>query len=209
MSLYSDRHGAPLRGLAIDPYSLHSEAVVEIKCYRGYSAIARFIAQCVGLSNSQHSTIVEAVSLLQVARYNGRGQGSTNWPHCRRGSGLLFNGSCAAPSTCSFLQCASCLQDTVTGFLLAGVGNIDVKRKTNFLVVDSSTLLHMPVIISCASAGLAANPTVYRHTMDVAETMIVLFAGTTTRQIEASFKEFTQRDELGIILISQYVRTFL
>lgn len=45
--------------------------------------------------------------------------------------------------------------------------------------------------------------------MDVAETMIVLFAGTTTRQIEASFKEFTQRDELGIILISQYVRTLL
>jgi hypothetical protein len=31
-------------------------------------------------------------------------------------------------------------------------------------------------------------------------------AGTTTRQIEASFKEYTQRDDLGIILISQYVR---
>ncbi len=30
-------------------------------------------------------------------------------------------------------------EDTVTGFLLAGVGNVDTKRKSNFLVVDSKT----------------------------------------------------------------------
>lgn len=30
------------------------------------------------------------------------------------------------------------LQDTVTGFLLAGVGNVDLRRKTNYLVVDNS-----------------------------------------------------------------------
>jgi hypothetical protein len=30
------------------------------------------------------------------------------------------------------------MQDTVTGFLLAGVGNSDIRKKTNFLVVDSS-----------------------------------------------------------------------
>ncbi len=30
-------------------------------------------------------------------------------------------------------------EDTVTGFLLAGVGNVDSKRKSNFLVVDSKT----------------------------------------------------------------------
>jgi hypothetical protein len=29
-------------------------------------------------------------------------------------------------------------QDTITGFLLAGVGNIDLRKKRNFLVVDSS-----------------------------------------------------------------------
>ena len=29
-------------------------------------------------------------------------------------------------------------QDTVTGFLLAGVGNVDAKRKSNFLIVDNS-----------------------------------------------------------------------
>ncbi len=30
------------------------------------------------------------------------------------------------------------LQDTITGLLLAGIGNIDNKQKKNFLVVDSS-----------------------------------------------------------------------
>lgn len=29
-------------------------------------------------------------------------------------------------------------QDTVTGFLLAGVGNVDLRRKSNFLVVSES-----------------------------------------------------------------------
>lgn len=31
-------------------------------------------------------------------------------------------------------------------------------------------------------------------------------AETTTRQIEAAFKEFTQRPDIGVVLISQYVR---
>lgn len=31
-------------------------------------------------------------------------------------------------------------QDTVTGFLLAGVGNVDLRRKSNFLVVTESKL---------------------------------------------------------------------
>ncbi|KAL4190709.1 hypothetical protein AMTRI_Chr07g26130 [Amborella trichopoda] len=30
-------------------------------------------------------------------------------------------------------------EDTITGFLLAGVGNVDLRRKTNYLIVDSST----------------------------------------------------------------------
>lgn len=33
------------------------------------------------------------------------------------------------------------LQDTVTGFLLAGVGNVDLRKKTNFLVVNESMIL--------------------------------------------------------------------
>jgi hypothetical protein len=30
------------------------------------------------------------------------------------------------------------LQDTVTGFLMAGVGNVDLRKKTNYLLVDNS-----------------------------------------------------------------------
>uniref|UniRef100_A0A7S0RM79 V-type proton ATPase subunit F n=1 Tax=Pyramimonas obovata TaxID=1411642 RepID=A0A7S0RM79_9CHLO len=30
-------------------------------------------------------------------------------------------------------------EDTVTGFLLAGVGNVDARRNANFLIVDSKT----------------------------------------------------------------------
>lgn len=57
-------------------------------------------------------------------------------------------------------------EDTITGFLLAGVGNIDLRKKRNFLVVDSK----MPV-----------------------------------RTIEAAFKEFTSRDDIAVVLISQQV----
>lgn len=43
-------------------------------------------------------------------------------------------------------------QDTVTGFLLAGVGNVDLRRKSNFLVVTESKLawdgLHDPISIT-------------------------------------------------------------
>jgi hypothetical protein len=47
----------------------------------------------------------------------------------------------------SFLSFPSCvkgtpshqfLQDTVTGFLMAGVGNVDLRKKTNYLLVDNS-----------------------------------------------------------------------
>ena len=31
-----------------------------------------------------------------------------------------------------------CSQDTVTGFLLAGVGNVDLRKKSNYLVVNES-----------------------------------------------------------------------
>lgn len=30
------------------------------------------------------------------------------------------------------------MQDTIAGFLLAGVGDIDLRKKSNFLVVESS-----------------------------------------------------------------------
>ncbi|CAD5190792.1 unnamed protein product [Musa acuminata subsp. malaccensis] len=57
-------------------------------------------------------------------------------------------------------------EDTVTGFLMAGVGNVDLRRKTNYLIVDSKT---------------------------------------TVKAIEDAFKEFTSREDIAVVLISQYV----
>ncbi|CAL5436822.1 unnamed protein product [Camellia sinensis] len=60
--------------------------------------------------------------------------------------------------------------DTVTGFLLAGVGNVDLRRKTNYLIVDSKT---------------------------------------TVKQIEDAFKEFTTREDIAIVMISQFVANMI
>ena len=61
-------------------------------------------------------------------------------------------------------------EDTIVGFLLAGVGNVDIRRKTNYLIVDSKT---------------------------------------TVKQIEDAFKEFTSRDDIAIVLISQFVANMI
>ena len=87
------------------------------------------------------------------------------------------------------------LQDTITGFLLAGVGNVDVRRKTNFLIVDSSR--------QCCYLRLAA------HSALFAQPRASLSSETTTRQIESTFKEFTSRDDIAIVLISQNVANMI
>ncbi|KAL5212059.1 hypothetical protein ABZP36_022906 [Zizania latifolia] len=61
-------------------------------------------------------------------------------------------------------------EDTVTGFLLAGVGNVDLRKKTNYLIIDNKT---------------------------------------TVKQIEDAFKEFTTREDIAIVLISQYVANMI
>lgn len=61
-------------------------------------------------------------------------------------------------------------EDTITGFLLAGVGDVDIRKRSNFLVVDSKT---------------------------------------TVRTIEASFKDFTNREDIAIILISQPIANMI
>jgi V-type H+-transporting ATPase subunit F len=61
-------------------------------------------------------------------------------------------------------------EDTITGFLLAGVGDVDLRKRSNFLVVDSKT---------------------------------------TVRTIEAAFKDFTNREDIAIILISQPIANMI
>ncbi|XP_067837750.1 V-type proton ATPase subunit F [Heptranchias perlo] len=57
-------------------------------------------------------------------------------------------------------------EDTCTGFLLGGIGELNKNRRPNFLVVEKET--------------------------SVAE-------------IEETFKNFLSRDDIGIILINQYI----
>eukprot|EP01101_Sappina_pedata_P013417 TRINITY_DN9682_c0_g1_i1.p2 TRINITY_DN9682_c0_g1~~TRINITY_DN9682_c0_g1_i1.p2 ORF type:complete len:127 (-),score=56.22 TRINITY_DN9682_c0_g1_i1:146-526(-) len=57
-------------------------------------------------------------------------------------------------------------EDTVSGLILCGAGNVDAKRNANFLVVDSKTKLST---------------------------------------IEDTFRSLTKRDDIGIILINQYI----
>lgn len=61
-------------------------------------------------------------------------------------------------------------EDTVTGFLLAGVGHVDIRRKANYMVVDGKT-----------------NP----------------------KHIETAYREFTARDDIAVVLISQYVANMI
>lgn len=61
-------------------------------------------------------------------------------------------------------------EDTITGFLLAGVGDIDIRKRSNFLVVDSKT---------------------------------------TVKNIEQAFKDFTTREDIAIVLISQPIANMI
>ena len=51
--------------------------------------------------------------------------------------------SMAAPSEGALLAVIAD-EDTVTGLLLAGVGNVDARKNTNFLIVDNSTHPSIP-----------------------------------------------------------------
>ncbi|KAH7571711.1 hypothetical protein JRO89_XS04G0124000 [Xanthoceras sorbifolium] len=86
--------------------------------------------------------------------------------------------------------------DTITGFLLAGVGNVDLRRKTNYLIVDSSRLLGLLLCRKTKDPVMKVEVNAQR-------------TETTVKQIEDAFKEFTTKDDIGIVLISQYVANMI
>ena len=52
-------------------------------------------------------------------------------------------------------------EDTITGFLLAGVGNVDLRKKSNFLIVNESEHLHfyeVPLPYLARHTSAAAGP---------------------------------------------------
>ena len=69
---------------------------------------------------------------------------------------------------------------------------MDLRRKSNFLIVDQS-------------APGAARARRERRVGAAAEAT-VLRAETSARAIEEAFKEFTNRDDIAVVLINQYVR---
>ncbi|MBA0727545.1 hypothetical protein Golax_000524 [Gossypium laxum] len=92
-------------------------------------------------------------------------------------------------------------EDTVVGFLLAGVGNVDLRRKTNYLIVDSRRFL-----IYLKSLAL---PIVIIFIFHLWMPFVFYLLETTDKQIEDAFKEFTTRTDIAIVLISQYVSCLL
>lgn len=82
-------------------------------------------------------------------------------------------------------------EDTVTGFLLAGVGAMDGKKDTTYLIVTSSA--------STTRCCVACRVFV----LTVAH---ALSAETKQSEIEASFTKFSTSPDIGILLISQPVR---
>ena len=92
-------------------------------------------------------------------------------------------------------------QDTITGFLLAGVGNVDLRRKSNFLIVDQS---------ASAQAALTCRALLLRQVLLApqradAQPPARPATETTARAIEDAFKDFTSRDDIAVVLINQYV----
>ena len=90
-------------------------------------------------------------------------------------------------------------QDTITGLLLAGTGHIDGRGKKNFMVVDSSafSFLSLPnrIVISLDPPS-----------QDCALTVLLLdSAETSPSTIESAFAEFTERNDIAILLINQHV----
>ena len=83
-------------------------------------------------------------------------------------------------------------QDTVTGFLLAGVGNIDMRKNKNFLVVSDSKTLALKVAML-----LTPHPGTCNTGRTSAETPV--------RQIEDTLKDYTNREDIAIVLINQHV----
>ncbi|KAJ8441832.1 hypothetical protein Cgig2_021522 [Carnegiea gigantea] len=102
-------------------------------------------------------------------------------------------------------------EDTITGFLLAGVGDVDIRRKTNYLIVDNrifsvSALFILPFRLQSASK-LNWMFDVILYWCLTAKCFTCL--ETTVKQIEDAFKDFTTREDIAIVMISQYIANMI
>lgn len=88
-------------------------------------------------------------------------------------------------------------EDTVTGFLLAGIGQRDA-HGANFLVVDASASPFSPLPRPVARARCAR-----RRLAHLACLLALAHAETPRDTLERTFKAMLARDDCGLLLINQ------
>lgn len=102
--------------------------------------------------------------------------------------------------------CVCRMQDTVTGFILSGIGAVDRQKNKNFLVVDNSAFLRhddcdFPFGETSAHSALLVEPALSLSQLLTRS----LCLETPKTKIEETFKKFTSRDDIAVLLISQNV----
>ena len=85
-------------------------------------------------------------------------------------------------------------EDTVTGFLLAGIGEVDASKNSNFLVVTPSNPCACTLSPIQLQLGLPR---------DADQQSCVSRTETPANQIEEAFKAYTARDDVAVVMITQ------
>ena len=104
-------------------------------------------------------------------------------------------------------------EDTATGLLLTGVGHVDARRRANFLAVDDSEralllLPLLPLLLNLQYHRLRLQHHCLRRTVTTAHPPRPPHAPlpeTTQAAIEDAFREFTTREDVAVLLITQAV----
>ena len=101
-------------------------------------------------------------------------------------------------------------EETVVGMLLAGVGNVDGRKSSNFFVVDDSSAWRRPraapsVRIARRRRPIAPRPRPRLACPADAALRLLPVAETSTAQLEEAFHLFTNRKDIAILIINQYV----
>jgi V-type H+-transporting ATPase subunit F len=106
-------------------------------------------------------------------------------------------------------------QDTVTGFLLAGVGHVDLRRHSNFLIVNDSAFLFRSWATKeraeKTQRALFPRPRTLPFSLTAHTTPTTTKHSRTTTtetpagRIEAAFREFTARPDIAVVLVTQAV----
>ena len=96
-------------------------------------------------------------------------------------------------------------QDTVTGFLLAGVGHVDLRRQSNFFIVtDSESSVFFCFAFFFSRFFPLTLSSIFPKTCKPQTLTPTTTTETPVPKIEAAFLEYTRaRKDVGVVLITQ------